>query len=127
MLITPFRDWLVEQEDKRGPLFFLLEWLMIFAAALAFWISVLLQIHSLPWSAVEAAAASSVYAAAFIYLRLCGRSACRTCHSPLALSQQEMGRRHIQDRERCVEIERGGEEWYGHSSTYIPGIIALRS
>ena len=114
MLITPFRDWLVEQEHKRGPLFLLLEWLIIFATALSFWTILLLEIHNSPRSLVAAAAISSVYASAFLYIRLRGRSACRKCRSPLAFSQQEIHRRYVQDRERILEIERGGEEWYGH-------------
>ena len=114
MLITPFRDWLSEQEHKRGPLFFLLEWLTMFAIALGFWAILLLEIHTSPWTVAAAVAISSLYASAFLYIRLLGRSACRKCHSPVDFSQQEIGRRHIQDRERCLEIERGGEEWYGH-------------
>jgi hypothetical protein len=114
MLVTPFRDWLAEQEHKRGPLFFLLEWLSMFAMALSFWVILLLEIHNSSWSVAAAAAISSLYASAFLYSRLLGLSACRKCHSPLALSQQEIGRRCVQDRERCLEIERGGEEWYGH-------------
>jgi len=114
MLITPFRDWLVEQENRRGPLFFLLEWLMIFAIALAFWVTLLLEIHSSLWSVAAAAAVSSLYASGFVYIRLLRLSACRKCHTPLALSQQEIGRRYVHEMEKCLEIERGGEEWYGH-------------
>jgi hypothetical protein len=114
MLITPFRDWLVEQENRRGTLFFLVEWLIIFAVALAFWVILLLEIHGSPWSVAAAAAISSLYASVCVYIRLLRLSACRKCHIPLALGQQEIGRRYVQDRERCLEIERGGEEWYGH-------------
>ena len=114
MLIAPFRDWLVEQENKRGHLFFLLEWLMIFAVALAFWVVLLLEIHSTLWSVAAAAAVSSLYASCFTYLRLLRLSVCRKCRAPLALSQQEIGRRYVHETEKCLEIERGGEEWYGH-------------
>jgi hypothetical protein len=114
MLVTPFRDWLAEQERRRGLLFFLLEWLMIFAAALAFWTVLLLQIHRSTWSVAAAAAISSLYASFSIYIRFLRLSVCRKCHSPLALTQRVIGHRYVQERERCLEIERGGQEWYGH-------------
>jgi hypothetical protein len=114
MLITPFRDWIAEQENKRGPHFFLLEWLIVFAIAMAFWAILLLELHRSPWSVAGAAAISSLYASGLVYIRLLRLSACGKCHSPLALSQQEIGRRYVRERERCLEIERGGEQWYGH-------------
>ncbi len=114
MLVTPFGDWLAEQEHRRGPLFFLLEWLIMFAISLSFWMVLLLEIQSSLWGVAAAVGISSLYASACLYTRLLGRATCRKCHSPLAISQQEIGRRHVQDRERCLEIERGGEEWYGH-------------
>ncbi len=114
MFVTPFGDWLTEHEHSRGPLFFLLEWLIIFAIALTFWTVLLLEIRRSLWGVAAAVAISSLYASAFLCIRLLGQSTCRKCRSPLAISQQEIGRRHVQDRERCLEIERGGEEWYGH-------------
>lgn len=114
MLVRPFRDWLVEQENRRGPLFFLLEWLILFAIALVFWSILLFEVQGLPWSLVAGAAVASVYASGTVYLRVLGFRKCRKCRSSLAISGQELSRRHVRDVERCLEIERGGEEWYGH-------------
>ena len=114
MLITPFKDWLAEQEHKRPPLIFLLEWLLVFALAMPFWVVLLLEIRNSPWLIAGAAAFSSLYASAFVYVRLMGLAACRKCRAPLALTEQELGRRPVHEEERCLEIEHGGEEWYGH-------------
>ncbi len=114
MPIMPFREWLREQENRRGPLFFLFEWLIVFTIALAFWAVLLLEIRRSAWNLAAAAGVSSLYASAVVYMRLLRLSSCTRCHSPLAVTKQEIGRRHVQDRERCLEIERGGEEWDGH-------------
>ncbi len=114
MFVTPFRDWLVEQERKRRPPIFLLEWLSIFTVSLLFWVILLLEIRSSVWSLAAAAAISSVYASGFVYIRLLKLTTCEKCKSPLALSQQVIGRRYVHEEEKCLEIEHGGEEWYGH-------------
>jgi len=114
VFIPPLRDWLSEQERKRGPLAFLVEWLFVFSAALVFWIVLLLEMGTARWSIAAAIAVSSVYASGFVYLRLLKHSTCGKCNSPLVLTQQVLGRRYLKEEERCLEIERGGEEWYGH-------------
>lgn len=114
MLISPFQDWLAEQETKRGPLFYLFEWLVIFTIALLFWTILIEELRRSAWNLAAAAAVSSLYASFVIYPRLFRLSACSKCHSPLAITRQEVGRRHVSDTERCVEILHGGEEWYGH-------------
>jgi membrane protein implicated in regulation of membrane protease activity len=114
MFVTPFRDWLGEQERKGRPLTFLLEWLSIFAVALLFWIVLFLEVGTSFWSLAAAAALSSVYASGFVYVRLLQLTTCEKCKSPLALSQQVIGKRTVHQEEKCLEIEHGGEEWYGH-------------
>ncbi len=114
MVSASFRDWLSEQEHRRGALVYLVEWLVVFACALLFWAILILAIRPSMWSLAVAAAVSSVYASATVYIRLMKAAACRKCHTPLALGQEILARRHVRDVERCLEIERGGEEWYGH-------------
>jgi hypothetical protein len=114
MVVSSFRDWLAEQERKRGSLVFLLEWLGVFLCALFFWTILILEIRPSVWSLAPAAAISSVYASGTVYVRLLKATACRKCHSSLAFSQEIVGRRHVRDVEKCVEIERGGQQWYGH-------------
>ena len=114
MVSTTFRDWLAEQEEKKGPLAFLLEWLVVFACALLFWSLLILSVRPSVWSLGVSVAVSSVYASGSVYVRLLKAKACRKCHIPLVLSQEILGRRHVRDEERCFEIEHGGEEWYGH-------------
>jgi len=114
MFVTPFRDWLVEKERKGRPIVFLLEWLAAFMIAVVFWVVLLLELGSSFWSLAAAATISSVYASGFVYIRLLRFTACEKCHSPLAFSQQAIGRRYVHHQEKCLEIEHGGEEWYGH-------------
>jgi RNase P subunit RPR2 len=113
MLVTPFRTWLVEQEQRRRPLIFLLEWLGAFALSMSFWTPLVLKIQASSWSIAAAFAMSSVYASGLVYVRLLKLATCKRCHSPLIFSQ-EMSRRFVRELERCLEIERGGQEWCGH-------------
>jgi hypothetical protein len=114
MFVSPFRDWLAEQERRRRPDIFLIEWLLVFALALLFWAVLFLAIGTTVWSVVAAVAVSSLYASGFVYVRLLEQDTCGRCGSPLALTQQVIGRRYLHEVEKCLEIERGGEEWYGH-------------
>jgi hypothetical protein len=114
MLVTPFWDWLIEQEQKRRPLIFLLEWAFIFALAFLFWLILFREIPALAWPVAASAAISSLYASCFVYVRLLRLTTCRKCSSPLAFSQEAIGHRYVHEVERCLEIEHGGEEWYGH-------------
>jgi hypothetical protein len=127
----PFGDWLAEQENRRGPAFFLLEWLIVFSGSLVFWVILLLEVQHSPWSLAAALAVSSVYASCAIYLRVSSFRACTRCHASLAVNRVEIGRRCVRERERCLEIERGGEEWYGHfidlyTRTYRVEIVKYR-
>ena len=114
MIVTSVRDWLAEQERKKRPLVFLWEWLSIFAFGLLFWTIVFFEIHISLWSVAAAATVACVYASSLIYLRVLQLTACSKCNSPLAFSREEIGRRHVRDAEKCLEIEHGGEEWYEH-------------
>jgi hypothetical protein len=114
VLIRPFRDWLAEQERRRRPLIFVFEWLGIFALSLTFWTVLFLELHPLAWSMAAAGAVASLYSSAFVYVRLLALTTCRKCKSSLALSRDEISRRYVHEIERCLEIEHGGEEWYGH-------------
>ncbi|HEX8992937.1 MAG TPA: hypothetical protein VF784_14750 [Anaerolineales bacterium] len=114
MVSATFRDWLAEQEQKKGALAFLLEWLVVFGCALLFWSALILSVRPAVRSLGMAVAVSSVYASASIYIRLLKARACRKCRIPLVLSQEILGKRYVRDEERCLEIEHGGEEWYGH-------------
>ena len=90
------------------------EWLSIFAFGLLFWTMVFFEIHASIKSVAAAAAVSCVYSSSLVYLRLWQLTACKKCTILLAFSRREMGRRHVRDAERCLEIERGGDEWYEH-------------
>jgi hypothetical protein len=114
MIVTSVRVWLAEQEHKKNPSIFLLEWFAIFAVALLFWTIVFFEIRTSMRSVAMATAVASLYASALVYLRLYKLTACRKCNSPLAFSQEEIARRHVRDAEKCVEIEHGGEEWCEH-------------
>src|SRR5512142_673737 len=113
-MLVPFKDWLDEQEHKRPPLIFFAEWTLVFVLVLPFWVFVLLQIQGSAWSLAAFIGLSSVYASGLVYARLLKVAPCRKCGAPLSLTQQELGRRTLHRIEKCIEIERGGEEWYGH-------------
>ena len=130
-MLVPFKDWLAEQEHKRPPLIFFAEWAFVFALALPFWVVILVQMQGPKWSLVGSIALASVYASGLVYSRLLKLAPCRKCGAPLALTQHELGRRTIHEIEKCIEIERGGEEWYGHyldiySRRYSVEIVKLR-
>ncbi len=114
MIVTPIGDWLVEQEHKKRPFVFVLEWLSVFALSLLFWTIAFFEVRTSLLSVAAAVMVSSVYACSFIYLRVLQLTACTKCNSPLAFSRQEIGRRHVRDAEKCLEIEHGGDEWYEH-------------
>jgi hypothetical protein len=113
MPIKSIRDWLKEHEQKNHSVF-LLEWLSIFAIALAFWTFLFHKLEISPWSTAAAATTAVLYACGFIYLRVYQATRCRKCNSPLPLMRQEVGRRRTHDEERCLEIERGGEDYEAH-------------
>ena len=107
-------SWLSEQEHKRHSPVFLCEWLATFALAWLFW---LLLFHKLEISAratAGAAAIAALYASVFVYLRLFPVTRCAKCRSPLPLIREEVGRRRVRDEELALEVERGGEEYWGH-------------
>jgi hypothetical protein len=55
-----------------------------------------------------------LYACGFVYLRAFPITSCKRCRSLLPLIRQEIDRRHVHDEERCLEIERGGEDYWQH-------------
>ncbi len=115
-------DWLTAQERKRSLSIFLLEWLFLFALALLFWTLLFFKVHPSFTSAVTAVVLSSLYACTLIYARLLSVTRCRKCKGLLPLGQEEIGRRHIHDEERCVEVEHGGSESIGHWIDTYSGI-----
>ena len=113
MIIKSIPDWLKEQEQKNHSIF-LLEWVSTFAFALVFWTILFYEVETSFWSTAAAATASALYACGFIYPRIFPITRCKKCNSLLPLIKVEIGRRHIHDEERCTEIERGGEDYWGH-------------
>ena len=114
MIFRSIPEWLREQEQKRNRSIFLLEWILVFACAFPFWIVLLLKLEKSIGSIAAAALTSIVYACGFVYVRLHPLTNCKKCHSPLPLLRQEVARRHVRDEEQCLEIVRGGEEYWGH-------------
>lgn len=114
MIVTSIHDWLAEQEHRKNHAIFLLEWLAIFTLAWLFWTCVLFELHVSASSITTAAAISTIYASAFVYIRLYKESACKKCNSPLLFNREEIGRRYVHNEEQCVEIEHGGVEWMEH-------------
>jgi hypothetical protein len=114
MIFNSIPDWLIEQEHKKKPSIFLLEWVSTFAFAFLFWIILFTELEYSSRSVTAAATISSLYACGFVYLRIFPITRCKKCHSLLPLVRQEIGRRHIHDEEKCLEIERGGVEYWGH-------------
>ena len=113
MVFKSIPDWLKEQEQKNHS-FFLLEWISTFAFALVFWITLFFKLEISFWSIAAAATTSALYASGFIYLRAFPITRCKKCNSMLPLVREEISRRRIHDEERCLEIERGGEDYYQH-------------
>jgi hypothetical protein len=114
MILHSIPEWLREQEQKRNRSIFLLEWMLVFACALLFWIVLFLKLERSIWSIPAAALMSALYACGFVYVRLHPLTNCRKCRSPLPLIRKEIDRRHLRDEEQCLEIVRGGEEYCGH-------------
>jgi len=113
MIIKSIRDWLKEQEQKNRSIF-LVEWVSAFALALVFWTILFYEVQISLWSTAAATIISALYACVFIYLRLFPITRCRKCKSLLPLVREEVSRRHIHDEEKCLEIERGGEDYWQH-------------
>ena len=114
MIFNSISDWLLEQEHKKKPAVFLLEWLSVFAFAVVFWTILFYEFETSLRSTATATAISALYACGFVYLRLFPLTRCKKCDSLLPLARKEIGRRHIRDKEKCLEIEHGGEEYWGH-------------
>jgi hypothetical protein len=114
MIFYSIPNWLLEQEHKKKPSIFLLEWLSIFVFALLFWTFLFLELENSFWSTAAAATISAFYAFGFVYLRLFPITRCKKCNSLLPLVREEIDRRHIHDEEKCLEIEHGGEDYWRH-------------
>ncbi len=127
MIVTSIHDWLAEQEHRKNHAIFLLEWLAIFTLAWLFWTCVLFELHVSASSITTAAAISTIYASAFVYIRLYKESACKKCNSPLLFNREEIGRRYVHNEEQCVEIEHGGVEWMEHYIDIYSRLYRVRS
>ena len=114
MIFHSLPEWLREQEQKKNRSIFLLEWILAFACALLFWIVLFLKLEKTIGSIAAAALISTIYACGFVYVRLHPLTNCNKCHTLLPLVRKEIDRRHLRDEEKCVEIVRGGEEYWGH-------------
>ena len=113
-MLVPFKDVLAELEHKRPPLVFFAEWILVFALAFPFWTAFLQEVQGQRWSFAAAIAFASLYASGMVYVRLLKVSPCAKCAAPLALTEQVLGVRPLHQVEKCIEIKRGGKEWYGH-------------
>ena len=114
MMFKSVSDWLLEQEHKKKPAIFLLEWLSIFVFAELFWAFLFHELETSIRFAVVATAISMLYACGFVYIRLFPLTKCKKCSSLLPLVREEVSRRHAREMETCLEIEHGGEEYWGH-------------
>ena len=114
MVFNLILDWLTEQERKKVPSIFLLEWMSIFAVTSLFWNVVFFKLANSFRLIPAAAALSAVYACGFVYPRIHLLTRCKKCNSPLPLLRQEIYRRHLHDEEKYREIERGGEDYEAH-------------
>jgi hypothetical protein len=114
MIFNSIPDWLKEQERKKGHSIFLLEWASIFAFAFLFWTFLFLELENSFRLTPAAASISILYACGLVYLRIFPITRCKKCNSLLPLVREEVGRRRIHDEEKCLEIEHGGEEYWGH-------------
>ena len=114
MIFNSIPDWLIEQERKKPHSIFLLEWLSTFAVIFLFWNFLFFKLENSLRSTAAAATISALYACGFVYLRIYPITRCKKCHSLLPLIRKEIGRRHIHDEEKCLEIEHGGEDYWKH-------------
>ncbi len=111
---SPFENWITIQEHRRSHTIFLVEWLAIFGMAWLFWSAMfILAPGSIP-AGLAATALSGLYATCLIYGRLMNVTGCRKCGNGLPFTRKEVGRRHLHDEERCVELEYGGEDYDQH-------------
>ncbi len=107
-------DWLSEQEKRRRPFVFIVEWIFVFVLAGAVWTGTAsMWQHARP-SGVLVVSLSAFYASAIVYSRLFKVTRCRKCSSPLPLLRREIDRQHVRDREDCVEFDGGGAAWGQH-------------
>jgi hypothetical protein len=111
---SPFEQWLSTQEYKRSYLIFLVEWLAIFGIAWLFWSVMFLFAPGSVAPGLAATLVSVLYATCLLYGRLLRVTGCKKCANPMPFMRREMGRRHMRDREDCVEMEYGREEWGRH-------------
>ena len=113
MIFKSVSDWLLEQEHKKKPAVFLLEWLSIFVFASLF-LAFLFQDLQTSVRSTAVISISMLYACGFVYIRLFPLTKCKKCKSSLPLVRKEVSRRRARDMETCLEIEHGGEEYWGH-------------
>ena len=111
---SPFQDWLSTQEYRRRHAIFLVEWLAIFAIAWLFWWVMFVGGRGAVPPGLAATITSGLYATCIIYGRLLRVTGCRRCRNPMPFMRREVGRRHLQDQEDCIELEYGGDEWDQH-------------
>src|SRR5574337_1850362 len=109
MIFNSISDWLLEQEHKKKPAVFLLEWFFTFAFAVTFWTVLFYEFETSIRSTAVATTISMLYACSFVYIRLLPLTRCKKCNSPLPLARKEIGRRHIHNEEKCLEIEHARE------------------
>ena len=108
---SPFQEWLNIQEHERSGIVFLVEWMALFGAAWFFWS---VMFFAAPGSAPPgpvAALVSILYATCLLYGRVLRVTGCPKCRSPLPFVRREVGRRRLPDREQCIEVQYGAEEW----------------
>ena len=111
---SPFQDWLEIQEHARNRSIFLVEWLSLFAIAWLFWSALFFSAPGSLNPALAATILSGLYATCMIYGRSLKATGCRVCSNPMPFLRYEVGRWHLPDVEKCVELEFGGEEWDQH-------------
>ncbi len=107
-------EWLNEQEKRRKPFVFAVEWIFSLALAGVIWTGIMSAWQRGHPSGLAILSVSALYATSIVYLRLFNVTRCRKCHSLLPLLRHEIDRQHVRDRERCVEFEGGGEAWGRH-------------
>ncbi len=112
---SPFQNWLLTQEYNGSRVIFLVEWLALFAMAWAFWsVLFLLAPGSSMGPGLAATLVAGLYATSLIYGRLLRVTGCKKCASPMPFLRREVARWHAGQREECVEMEYGGEEYERH-------------
>jgi hypothetical protein len=114
MKFGSLKDWLSELENKKSPAVFVGEWLFSFALSALFWSIVFFEAEAPVQSTASAVAIATVYAFAIVYVRLLPLTRCKKCNGLVPLAREEIGRRHLHERERCLEVEHGGEQYWGH-------------